>query len=67
MYATIQFRLFPIRTNRIPTALERLTAVYARSHHSHVTPIVGCYLCLHNVPPSAGRARLGSLTPLINS
>jgi hypothetical protein len=50
MYATIQFRLFPIRTTRIPTALERLTAAFARSHHLHVTPIVGCYLCLHNVP-----------------
>ena len=30
-------------------ALERLTAAYARSHHDHASPLVGCYLCLHNV------------------
>jgi hypothetical protein len=48
MPATIQFK-FPTRpaTDK-PSALERLTAAYGRSHHAHVTPIVGCYLCLHD-------------------
>ena len=32
------------------TALERLTAAYARSHDEHEAPVVGCYRCLHNVP-----------------
>lgn len=31
-------------------ALERLTAAYALVHDTHISPLVGCYLCLHNVP-----------------
>jgi hypothetical protein len=31
-------------------ALERLTAAYARAHHERVSPLVGCYLCLHSAP-----------------
>jgi hypothetical protein len=50
MPATIQFK-FPTRPAiPKPSALERLTAAYGRSHHTHVTPIVGCYLCLHDAP-----------------
>jgi hypothetical protein len=50
MYSPIKFRLFPVRTTRIATPLERLTVAYARSHGTHETPLVGCYLCLHNAP-----------------
>jgi hypothetical protein len=49
MPATIDFK-FPTRpASRKASALERLTRAFARSHHAHMTPIVGCYLCLHNV------------------
>jgi hypothetical protein len=49
MPATIEFR-FPTRpASRKASALERVTRAFGRSHHAHVTPIVGCYLCLHNV------------------
>jgi hypothetical protein len=30
------------------SALDRLTAAYARVHDQHTSPLVGCYLCLHN-------------------
>jgi hypothetical protein len=49
MPATILFKFATSPASRKATALERLTAAYARSHHAHVAPIVGCYLCLHNV------------------
>ena len=32
------------------SALDRLTAAYARVHDQHGSPLVGCYLCLHNEP-----------------
>ena len=32
------------------SALDRLTAAYARVHDQHASPLVGCYLCLHNEP-----------------
>ena len=32
------------------TALDSLVAAYARVHHEHVSPLVGCYLCLHDEP-----------------
>jgi hypothetical protein len=28
--------------------LDRVIARLARAHGAHVTPIVGCYMCLHN-------------------
>jgi hypothetical protein len=31
-------------------ALERLTAALAAVHDTHESPLVGCYLCLHNAP-----------------
>jgi hypothetical protein len=38
-----------------PTALDRVIARFARSHSMHVSPIVGCYQCLHNEPRVASR------------
>jgi hypothetical protein len=32
------------------SALDRLTVAYARVHDEHTSPLVGCYLCLHNEP-----------------
>ena len=54
MHSPITFNLFPKRPTRRPTALERLTSAFARSHQAHVSPIVGCYLCLHGVPRCFG-------------
>lgn len=36
-----------------PSALDRVVTRFARSHALHVSPIVGCYLCLHNEPRTA--------------
>jgi hypothetical protein len=49
MPATIQFKFATSPATRKASALERLTRAFARSHYAHVTPIVGCYLCLHDV------------------
>jgi len=49
MSSIIPFRLAR-RATTSRRALERLTAAYAGSHHEHESPLVGCYLCLHNVP-----------------
>ena len=38
----------PVASDR--TALDRLTATYARTHDAHESPLVGCYFCLHNEP-----------------
>ena len=32
-----------------PSALDLVIARFAREHDRHVSPIVGCYLCLHNI------------------
>jgi hypothetical protein len=52
----------PFRRRRVAApgrhALQRLTAAYGRSHDSHVSPLVGCYLCLHDVPRGRVEARL---------
>ncbi len=32
------------------SALDSLVAAYARVHDEHVSPLVGCYLCLHDEP-----------------
>lgn len=51
--------LRPRRSRRAPTspsALDRVVARFARSHAVHVSPIVGCYLCLHNEPRTAVKA-----------
>ena len=37
-----------------PTALDRVIAYHDRGHGMHVSPIVGCYQCLHNEPRVAG-------------
>ena len=39
-----------LRATSSRRALDRLTSTYARSHPTHVSPMVGCYLCLHSVP-----------------
>ena len=39
-----------LRATSSRRALDRLTASYARSHVTHVSPLVGCYHCLHGVP-----------------
>ena len=51
MSSMIQFK--PARPRRRISALERLTTAFTRSHHQHAAPIVGCYLCLHNVSRDA--------------
>ena len=33
-----------------PSALDRVVVRFARAHHLHISPIVGCYQCLHNAP-----------------
>ncbi len=33
-----------------PSALDRVVAQFARSHAMHITPILGCYQCLHGEP-----------------
>ena len=38
-----------------PTALDRVIAYHARGHEMHVSPIVGCYQCLHNEPRVASQ------------
>jgi hypothetical protein len=38
------------------TPLEITVARHARSHDIHVSPIVGCYLCLHGVARAASPA-----------
>ena len=50
MSSVIQFKLVRPVGSIETSALERLTAAYALSHHTHVTPLVGCYLCLRNAP-----------------
>jgi len=48
----------PAQSRFAPTklsALDRVIAHYARSHGTHVSPIVGCYQCLH------GERRVASL------
>jgi len=40
----------PVRQPDDVHALDRLTAAYARVHADHESPLVGCYLCLHNEP-----------------
>ena len=46
--------IIPFRASRRAaserTALDALIAAYARVHDEHVSPLVGCYLCLHDVP-----------------
>ncbi len=40
-----------------PSALDRVVARFARAHFLHISPIVGCYECLHN-EPRVPRSRL---------
>jgi hypothetical protein len=43
---------FPRVSARNPvrlTALDLVIARFAREHDQHVSPIVGCYLCLHGL------------------
>jgi hypothetical protein len=42
------------------TALDRVIAQFARSHVTHISPIVGCYQCLHNEPRVTSRALLAA-------
>jgi hypothetical protein len=46
--------LIPFRLSRRAaserTALDTLVAAYGRVHYEHVSPLVGCYLCLHDEP-----------------
>jgi hypothetical protein len=47
-------------TASIPTKLSLLDIViarYARQHGDHVSPLVGCYLCLTGVPHAARELR----------
>ena len=32
-----------------PSALDLVIARFAREHDRHVSPIVACHLCLHNI------------------
>ena len=43
-----------------PSALDLVIARFAREHDWHVTPIVGCYLCLHNVARAPGALRIAA-------
>ncbi len=38
------------------SALDRVVAQFARAHHLHISPIVGCYQCLRNAPRVASSA-----------
>jgi hypothetical protein len=40
---------FDRRHTAKPSALDLVIARFARDHDQHITPIVGCYLCLHHV------------------
>jgi hypothetical protein len=49
-------------TDAVPTPtmlslLDIVIARYARNHGSHVSPLVGCYLCLTGVPHTARERR----------
>ena len=46
--------LIPTPTRLSP--LDIVVARHARSHDDHVSPIVGCYLCLHGVALAAAPA-----------
>jgi hypothetical protein len=48
----------PARSRFAPTyriSLDLLIARYARAHATHVSPIVGCYQCLHEEPRVVSR------------
>jgi hypothetical protein len=42
------------------TALDRVIAQFVRSHATHISPILGCYQCLHNEPRVTSRALLAA-------
>ena len=49
MSSRILFRVARRATSE-RTALDSLIAAYARVHDEHVSPLMGCYLCLHDEP-----------------
>ena len=51
MSSTIPFQPVRPRAAVRISALDRLTAAYGLVHDTHESPIVGCYMCLHNEPP----------------
>jgi hypothetical protein len=55
MSAIVAFR--PTQTRFAPyrISLDLLIARYARAHATHVSPIVGCYQCLHDEPRIVSR------------
>ncbi len=55
--STIPFKTIARPATRT-SALDRLIAIYAERHHGHEAPLVGCYLCLHNVPRQPRRREL---------
>jgi hypothetical protein len=50
MSSILQFKIAAQRRVPVPTALDVVVARFAREHDAHVSPIVGCYMCLHNEP-----------------
>jgi hypothetical protein len=56
MSAIAAFR--PTKTRSAPTyriSLDLLIARYSQVHATHLSPIVGCYLCLHDEPRVVSR------------
>jgi len=52
----ISLKAIAARKSTRPSVLDLVVARFDREHDDHVTPIVGCYACLHNEPREA-RAR----------
>jgi hypothetical protein len=48
------------RATARPSVLDVVIARFAREHDQHLAPIVGCYLCQHNVALAPRALRLAA-------
>jgi hypothetical protein len=55
MSSILAFKIAAQKRAPKSTALDLVVARFAREHDEHLSPILGCYLCLHNEPRSEAR------------
>ena len=55
MSSILTFKIAAQKRAPKSTPLDFVVARFAREHDEHLSPMFGCYLCLHNEPRSKAR------------